>query len=206
MTNMVAFVTAILVRGFTVWKVCLYSWREPRLLGIRIRIQSCLSLEILVLDGMLRGGDSFWSLSVLSQLCTCSRLHQILAYSLNVCSLASLLPPNMTLRLYQRHILSTTASEIGTIYCAIVSYAAENDQDKKASNVQPVVSSLVATRSRLNRSELLWTNIIYEVCPLCYIIGSRDIRLSSSRCGVDGRSIGTNASWTYNCACIGSAS
>ncbi|KAG2004212.1 hypothetical protein CC2G_002792 [Coprinopsis cinerea AmutBmut pab1-1] len=127
MTNMVAFVTAILVVGYSYQNTVMPQPGNPGF-----------------------GWDVAW------------RRFVLVTVGVVAAFLASLLPPNMTLRLYQRHILSTTASEIGTIYCAIVSYAAENDQDKKASNVQPVVSSLVATRSRLNRSELLWTNIIYE--------------------------------------------
>ncbi|KAF5319812.1 hypothetical protein D9611_012858 [Ephemerocybe angulata] len=72
--------------------------------------------------------------------------------------IASLLPPTMTLRRYQRSTLSTTCSELGTIYCATVSFATE----RRPTSVQEIISTLLATRSKLNRSATLSTNIVYE--------------------------------------------
>lgn len=70
----------------------------------------------------------------------------------------SFLPPSTTLRRYQRNTLATTASEIGTVYCSIVSFAnARNTED-----TQEIIQSLIAIRMKLKRSVVLRTNIIYE--------------------------------------------
>ncbi|KAJ3536349.1 hypothetical protein NMY22_g6068 [Coprinellus aureogranulatus] len=72
--------------------------------------------------------------------------------------IASLLPPTMTLRRYQRSILATTCTEIGAIYCSIVSFATE----KKEASIQEIASTLLATRNKLKRASTLSTNIVYE--------------------------------------------
>lgn len=73
-------------------------------------------------------------------------------------SLFSFLPPSTTLRGYQRQSLATTASEIGSVYCSVVSFASSSH----AENPQNVVQSLVAIRMKLKRSIVLRANIIYE--------------------------------------------
>ncbi|KAL0581273.1 hypothetical protein V5O48_000756 [Marasmius crinis-equi] len=72
--------------------------------------------------------------------------------------LFSFFPPSYTIRRYQRATLATTGSEIGSIYCAILSYASSRDPVED----QEIVTSLVAIRSKLNRSAVLKANAIYE--------------------------------------------
>ncbi|EPS93995.1 hypothetical protein FOMPIDRAFT_156436 [Fomitopsis schrenkii] len=72
----------------------------------------------------------------------------------------SLLPPSMTLRRYQRAMLSTTAAELGSIYCSIVSFA--NTRGRHDVNRSEIVQALIAIRMKLKRSVVLKTNIIYE--------------------------------------------
>ncbi len=74
-------------------------------------------------------------------------------------SLFSFLPPSTTIRRYQRTTLATTSSELGAIYCSIVSYAST----RRDADSQQVITSLIAIRSKLNRSAVLKTNVIYEV-------------------------------------------
>lgn len=74
-------------------------------------------------------------------------------------SLFSFLPPSTTLRRYQRTSLATTVSEIGSIYCSILSFA----NSRQTENTQEIVQSLIAIRAKLKRSLVLKTNIIYEV-------------------------------------------
>ncbi|EGN97169.1 hypothetical protein SERLA73DRAFT_183808 [Serpula lacrymans var. lacrymans S7.3] len=70
----------------------------------------------------------------------------------------SFFPPNTTIRSYQRRTLATTSAEIGSIYCSIVSFANIPRQE----DVQQIVQSLVAIRSKLSRSIVLRTNVVYE--------------------------------------------
>ncbi|PBK88893.1 hypothetical protein ARMGADRAFT_996733 [Armillaria gallica] len=72
--------------------------------------------------------------------------------------LFSFLPPSTTIRRYQRTTLATTSSELGAIYCSIVSYAST----RRDADSQQVITSLIAIRSKLNRSAVLKTNVIYE--------------------------------------------
>jgi len=74
-------------------------------------------------------------------------------------SIVSFLPPSTTIRRYQRRLLSTTCGELGSIYCAVVSYANTHQE----SEVQEIITSLIAIRSKLRRSLVLRTNVIYEV-------------------------------------------
>jgi len=75
------------------------------------------------------------------------------------CSIFSFLPPSTTLRGYQRQSLATTASEIGSVYCSIVSYATSSHMEDS----QNVIQNLIAIRLKLKRSIVLRANIIYEV-------------------------------------------
>jgi hypothetical protein len=74
-------------------------------------------------------------------------------------SIFSFLPPSTTLRGYQRQSLATTTSEIGSVYCSIVSYASS----PHAEDPQHVIQSLIAIRLKLKRSIVLRANTIYEV-------------------------------------------
>ncbi|KAH9933951.1 uncharacterized protein BXZ73DRAFT_45967 [Epithele typhae] len=74
--------------------------------------------------------------------------------------LFSFLPPSTTLRKYQRNMMSTTVAEIGTVYCAVVSFA--NTRENQETTRQEIVQSLVAIRLKLKRSLVLRTNIVYE--------------------------------------------
>jgi hypothetical protein len=71
----------------------------------------------------------------------------------------SFLPPSTTIRRYQRATLATTCTELGAIYCAIVSYA----NTRSPEEVTEINASLLAVRSKLRRSVVLRTNVIYEV-------------------------------------------
>lgn len=69
------------------------------------------------------------------------------------------MPPSTTIRRYQRNLFATTMSEIGSIYCDILSFA----NTKHEAEIQEIVSSLLAVRNKLRKSATLNTNIIYEV-------------------------------------------
>lgn len=91
--------------------------------------------------------------------CECIWTYRTSFFSVHNLSVFSFLPPSTTLRRYQRNTLATTASEIGTVYCSIVSFAnARNTED-----TQEIIQSLIAIRMKLKRSVVLRTNIIYEV-------------------------------------------
>ncbi|KAL1937670.1 hypothetical protein VTO73DRAFT_12945 [Trametes versicolor] len=74
--------------------------------------------------------------------------------------LFSFLPPSTTLRKYQRLSMSTTVSELGAVYCSIVSFA--NTREHQEISRGDIVQSLVAIRLKLKRSIVLKTNIVYE--------------------------------------------
>ena len=78
---------------------------------------------------------------------------------LTLLSVFSFFPPSYTIRRYQRATLATTSCEIGSAYCGIISYATSKDPEED----QEIVTSLVAIRSKLNRSAVLKANAIYEV-------------------------------------------
>ncbi|OAX35889.1 hypothetical protein K503DRAFT_827545 [Rhizopogon vinicolor AM-OR11-026] len=70
----------------------------------------------------------------------------------------SFFPPSTTIRSYERRTLATTSSELGAIYCSILSYA-NTHVDEDNSNI---IQSLLAIRSKLKRSLVLKENVIYE--------------------------------------------
>ncbi|KAI0641257.1 hypothetical protein C8Q79DRAFT_919931 [Trametes meyenii] len=74
--------------------------------------------------------------------------------------LFSFLPPSTTLRKYQRQTMSTTVSELGAVYCSIVSFANTREHQEVARG--EIVQSLVAIRLKLKRSLVLKKNIVYE--------------------------------------------
>ncbi|KAI0697464.1 hypothetical protein BC835DRAFT_1504792 [Cytidiella melzeri] len=75
--------------------------------------------------------------------------------------LASFLPPAVTLRRYQRHMMSTTVAELGSVYCAVLSFA--NIQGAHEVDKGTIIQSLIDIRMKLKRSLVLRTNIVYEI-------------------------------------------
>lgn len=71
----------------------------------------------------------------------------------------SFLPPSTTIRRYHRTGLSTTAAEIGFLYCAIVSYASTRREEE----YKDIIANMVALRSKLRRMRDQTTNVQYEV-------------------------------------------
>ena len=81
-------------------------------------------------------------------------------------SLASFLPPSTTIRRYHRNLLSTTSIQLGTVYCAILSFT-----DPKAEpDIQEIISALLAVRAKLNRSDKhpIWSRFPRQ-CSRCYL-------------------------------------
>ncbi|KAL4245332.1 hypothetical protein ABKN59_008325 [Abortiporus biennis] len=74
--------------------------------------------------------------------------------------LFSFLPPSTTLRSYQRRMMSTTVSELGSVYCSIVSFA--NTRNHSEADKSPIIQSLIAIRLKLKRSLVLRRNVVYE--------------------------------------------
>ncbi|EIN13098.1 hypothetical protein PUNSTDRAFT_139763 [Punctularia strigosozonata HHB-11173 SS5] len=75
----------------------------------------------------------------------------------------SFLPPSTTLRRYQRSSLATTATDLGCLYCSIISFAVTHHARPSKDNItQEIVRSLIAIRAKLKRSIALKDNIIYE--------------------------------------------
>lgn len=74
-------------------------------------------------------------------------------------SIFSFLPPSTTIRSYQRRVLATTVAQLGTIYCASVSFASNRKADEPAL----IVQSLLAIRRKLKRSLMVKENVTYEV-------------------------------------------
>jgi len=70
----------------------------------------------------------------------------------------SLLPPSTTIRHYERKAMAPTASEIGTMYCDIISFA----NLRHGMDPQEIVTGLIAIRSKILRSITLKSNAIYE--------------------------------------------
>jgi len=110
-------------------------------------------------------------------------------------SVFSFLPPSTTLRGYQRQSLATTASEIGSVYCSIVSYATS----PRAEDPQNVIQNLIAIRLKLKRSIVLRANVIYEVGGDSSTFSLSERLLHSSPCGDDGQRKGTRRSWKFSC-------
>ncbi|KAJ7709612.1 hypothetical protein B0H17DRAFT_915317 [Mycena rosella] len=72
--------------------------------------------------------------------------------------LFSLLPPSITIRRYERTAMATTSSQIGTMYCDIISFA----NSPRGMDPQEIVTGLIAIRSKILRSITLKNNAIYE--------------------------------------------
>ncbi|PPQ64930.1 hypothetical protein CVT26_015650 [Gymnopilus dilepis] len=72
--------------------------------------------------------------------------------------IASFFPPSTTIRRYQRHLLSTTSAELGTVYCSILSFA----NTKYEPEIQEILSTLLAVRNKIARLLSLRANVGYE--------------------------------------------
>lgn len=70
----------------------------------------------------------------------------------------SFFPPSTTIRKYQRRALATTVAELGSIYCSVISFASTRRED----DIAFIVQSLLAIRSKLKRSRVSRTNVMYE--------------------------------------------
>jgi hypothetical protein len=74
-------------------------------------------------------------------------------------SLASYLPPSTTIRKYHRRLISTTSVQLGTVYCAVLSFASTKSEPE----IQEIISCLLAIRAKLKHSLVIRGNIDYEV-------------------------------------------
>lgn len=72
--------------------------------------------------------------------------------------LVSLLPPATTIRRYHRTLLATTSSEIGVLYCSIISFA----HGREVHDIPEIVQNLIAIRSKLKKALALKENVMYE--------------------------------------------
>ncbi|KAL0959307.1 hypothetical protein HGRIS_014571 [Hohenbuehelia grisea] len=123
MTNIIFFVTAILVLG--------YSYQDN---------------YIVLASNPGTGWSVFW------------RRFLLVTVGVAAAFIFSFFPPSTTIRRYQRTTLATTVSELGAIYCSIVSFAHLPHEEA----AQGIITSLIAVRSKLNRSMILRTNVVYE--------------------------------------------
>ncbi|KAI0653782.1 hypothetical protein C8Q70DRAFT_927041 [Cubamyces menziesii] len=124
MTNIIFFVTAALVLGF--------SWQNTHT----------------TLPFRFMGWQLAW------------RRFVLVVAGVSAAFVFSFLPPSTTLRKYQRKTMSTTVSELGSVYCSIVSFANTREHQEVARG--EIMQSLVAIRLKLKRSLVLRTNIVYE--------------------------------------------
>ena len=76
-----------------------------------------------------------------------------------VYSFVSFLPPSTTIRRYHRKLLATTSSELGTIYCQVISFA----NSKRQTEVPEISTNLLAIRRKLRKSQAMRQNVGYEV-------------------------------------------
>ncbi|KAF8885154.1 hypothetical protein BD779DRAFT_1611982 [Infundibulicybe gibba] len=102
----------------------------------------------------------FFTTAILVAVVTSQRRFVLVTVGVAAAFVFSFLPPSTTIRRYQRTTLATTSSELGAIFCAILSFA----NSKEEREMQEIITSLIAVRSKLKRSLILRTNVIYEVC------------------------------------------
>ena len=74
-------------------------------------------------------------------------------------SFVSYLPPSTTIRKYHRKLLATTSSELGSIYCQVISFA----NSKRQTEVPEIATNLLAIRRKLRKSQAMRRNVGYEV-------------------------------------------
>ena len=98
-------------------------------------------------------------------------------------SIVSFFPPSTTIRRYQRASLATTGSEIGAIYCAILSYAHSGSKEDLAD----INASILAIRSKIRRSVVLRTNVVYEVRVHFYFFSDAILALMNVQFSLRGR-------------------
>ena len=109
----------------------------------------------IILVATFRLGDGRGCGSIVSKLWP----HRPLFINIRKNSLVSYLPPSTTIRKYHRNLLSTTSAQLGTVYCAILSFA----YTKSEPEIEDIIICLLAVRAKLNHSIVLRTNISYEV-------------------------------------------
>ncbi|KAF8629340.1 hypothetical protein AX15_003501 [Amanita polypyramis BW_CC] len=71
----------------------------------------------------------------------------------------SFLPPSTTIRKYHRKLVSTTCSELGTIYCQIISFA----NSRRQTEVPEIMTNLLAIRRKLRKAQSIKANVRYEL-------------------------------------------
>ncbi|KAK2462664.1 hypothetical protein APHAL10511_005397 [Amanita phalloides] len=71
----------------------------------------------------------------------------------------SFFPPSTTNRAYHRRLLSTTSSELGAIYCQVISYTNSRRQVEKPG----IITDLLAIRRKLRKAHAVRQNVRYDV-------------------------------------------
>lgn len=84
-------------------------------------------------------------------------------FLINCLSVVSFLPPSTTIRRYQRNLFATTTSKLGSIYCAVLSFANNKHEDGAECQTQEIISSLLAVRNKLGKSMAMRKFASYEV-------------------------------------------
>lgn len=74
-------------------------------------------------------------------------------------SFVSYLPPSTTIRKYHRKLLATTTSELGTIYCEVISFA----NSRRQTELPEIITNLLAIRRKLKKAQAIRRNARYEV-------------------------------------------
>ncbi|KAF8585510.1 hypothetical protein K439DRAFT_1409815 [Ramaria rubella] len=83
----------------------------------------------------------------------------LIAIGVTSSAIFSFLPPATTIRRYHRTALATATSEIGLMYCAIMSYAHTRKEDE----FKDIIKNSVALRAKLRRLHDHTTYVQYEV-------------------------------------------
>jgi hypothetical protein len=74
-------------------------------------------------------------------------------------SFVSFLPPSTTIRKYHRKLLATTSSELGSVYCQVISFA----NSKRQTEVPEIATNILAIRRKLRKCQAMRQNVGYEV-------------------------------------------
>ena len=74
-------------------------------------------------------------------------------------SFVSYLPPSTTIRKYHRKLLATTSSELGSVYCQVISFA----NSKRQTEVPEIATNILAIRRKLRKCQAMRQNVGYEV-------------------------------------------
>ncbi|KAF8344985.1 hypothetical protein F5887DRAFT_968850 [Amanita rubescens] len=70
----------------------------------------------------------------------------------------SYLPPSTTIRKYHRKLLATTTSELGAIYCEVISFA----NSRRQTELPEIITNLLAIRRKLKKAQATRRNARYE--------------------------------------------